>query len=173
MTIEPAKVNWWYESVVDWMLAHPDKTKKDCAEFFNVTPQWIYVLTQSDVFKALLAKRRESHNAMVSGTVIEKVEALAELSLDVLTEEFAKSHQSGTMTMTFARDTADMALTKMGYTGKDSGAKTAPVQVNFFQATPQVLEEARHMMTSLGSNGAAPEIPIMKDITPAKEDADA
>lgn len=169
MTVHPQKENWWYASVVDWMLANPDKTKRDCAAAFNVTPQWIYVLSQSDVFKTLLAARRREHNQMVSGTIVEKLEGFTEMVLDTMTEKWVAADIANAITMGFAKDTLDMTLSKLGYSGK--GNSPAPqVQVNVLQATPEVLEAARQRMSTLGqSEGAPPELPMIKDITPQSE----
>jgi hypothetical protein len=155
VTQHPLKAHWWYESIVDWMLMNPHKTKADCAKFFNVSKQWIYVLSQSDVFKALYESRRKAHAGMVSGAVIEKTEALTEMALDHLTARVAE--QGDMMTPGFLKDLTEMGLEKLGYNGKSNVVSPtqihAPVNVNI--VTADALEEARRKMIERGERLAA------------------
>lgn len=173
MTIEPQKVHWWYDAVVDWMIQHPDKTKKDAAEFFNVTTVWMYTLTNSDVFRALYDARRRMHSGLVSSSVIEKTEALADMALDTFLDKFQENEKAGTLTLAFARDTVDMALTKLGYSGRppNSPVNGGPV-INVNVVDRQSLAEARALMFPPSSE-ARPLVAqtigdTMIDVTPRK-----
>lgn len=148
MTLHPQKVNWWYESIVDWMLMNPNKTKADCAKFFNVSNQWLYVLTQSDVFKVLYEERRKKHSAMVSATVIEKTSALTEMVLDKLIERVDKAGDS--MTPQFLKDVTEMGLDKLGYGGRAAPAPPQQVAVQVNVVSSAELAEARARMEARG-----------------------
>lgn len=146
MTVQPAKQNWWYDSFIDWMLKNPDKTIKQAAAEFDVTPQWLYVLKNSDVFKRALEERRAKHSDMISTSVIEKVGALADMAVDHLIDKFAEAEVEGKpLPIKFVKDTAEFALEKLGYTGKTPSAPMVPaqvaVQVNV--VSPELLAEAR------------------------------
>lgn len=156
----PVKVNWWYESIVDWMLMNPDKTKGDCAKFFNVSKIWMYSITHSDVFKALYEERRKKHSAMVSSTVIEKTAALTEMAVEKLAERVAETGDQ--MTPGFLKDVAEMGLEKLGYTGKQSAApvlQPAAPQVNITVVNAQALADARARMEQKGRDLARGAIP--------------
>lgn len=164
MTVYPQKVNWWYESIVDWMLLNPDKSKADAARFFNVSSVWMYTLTQSDVFKALYEQRRAAHNGVVSASIVEKVSALADVALEHLTERVAKNGES--MTPGLLKDIAEMSLEKLGYDGKYGKSPlvasnpSVNVQVNL-QANAVDLAEARQKMTQRGQEIAARPVDVL------------
>ncbi len=151
MTIPPQKVNWWYESIVDWMLMNPHKTKTDAARFFNVTPVWMYCLTNSDVFKVLYEERRKLHNGMVSSSVIEKTAALTEAALDHLTTKVVE--HGAVMTPELLKDITEMGLEKLGYDGKYSRPPPhngQQVQVNVNIVSADDLAEARGRLIEHG-----------------------
>ena len=171
-TVEPQKVHWWYESIVDWMLANPQKTKKECAEFFNVSNVWLYTLMQSETFKAVYAKRRAEHNGLVSSSIIEKLGALTDVAAEkLLTRVIEKGDD---MTPGLLKDITEMGLEKLGYDGRYS--KLAPplpgqpanVQVNVAISTnASDLEEARSRMLARGEKLAeAPQPPAPLDGSP-------
>lgn len=158
MTIQPQKINWWYESIVDWMLQNPNKTKTDAAHFFNVSKVWMYQVTNSDVFRALYEERRKVHNGLISGAVIEKTEALTEMALDHLSTRVAEHGEI--LSPEFLKGVAEMGLEKLGYDGKYS-PKTPPpvnggtVSVNILVADRDSLAEARQRAIDKGHEIAA------------------
>lgn len=158
MTIQPQKQNWWYDSFIDWMLKNPDKTIKQAAAEFDVTPQWLYVLKNSDVFKRALEERRAKHSDMISTSVIEKVGALADMAVDHLIDKFAEAEVEGKpLPIKFVKDTAEFALEALGYTGKQA-AQAAPaqvaVQVNV--VSPELLAEARARLRQVQGDEVQP-----------------
>lgn len=151
MTILPQKVNWWYESIVDWMLQNPHKTKADAAQFFGVTKTWMYCLTNSDVFKALYEERRKAHNGMVSSSVIEKTAALTEMALDHLSDRVAQN--GSVMSPELLKDITELGLETLGYDGKYSRPAAGPAQtvnVNVMVANADDLAEARQRLVERG-----------------------
>lgn len=137
---------------------NPHKTKGDCAKFFNVSNQWLYVLTQSDVFKVLYEERRKKHSAMVSTSVIEKTSALTEMALDKLMDRVVETGDS--MTPNFLKDVAAMGLDKLGYGGKAAAPPIAPpVQVQVNVVSSDQLAEARARMINKGRELASLDPP--------------
>lgn len=150
------KVSWWHQSIVDWELANPHRSMGDCAEFFDVTPAWLSTVRNSDAFRAYAARRRNEHNDNVSQGVIGKVEKLAELSMEVLSERIVAERR--TIGLEGLKDTAEMALKALGFgqaKGNAAGA-TTNVQVNVVDA--QALAIARERMRSIGAPSSEGEL---------------
>src|SRR5690349_4593533 len=164
--MEPQKVHWWYESIVDWMLQNPHKTKKECADFFNVSQVWLYTLLQSETFKALYSQRRAAHNGLVSATIIEKMNALTDVAAEKLLTRVIETGDS--MTPALLKDITEMGLEKLGYDGRfnkhsPNPGQPANVQVNLSISTnAQDLEEARSRMIARGEKlaEARPPAPL-------------
>lgn len=148
-----AKVGWWHEAIIDWMLENPDGKLGQCAMHFGRTQAWISVIINSDAFKELLEQRKLLHAHMISLTLTEKLEGIAHQSLDALEESLEAHKDGGTMSVGCARDTAEMALKALGYTARSPGALHLNVphgsQVNIGVATPEVLAEARRKMKEM------------------------
>ncbi|NIS77767.1 MAG: hypothetical protein GTO00_09175 [Deltaproteobacteria bacterium] len=148
-----AKVGWWHEAIVDWMLENPDGKLGECAAHFGRTQGWISVIINSDAFKELLEQRKLLHAHMISLTLTEKLEGIAHQSLDALEESLEAHKDGGTMSVGCARDTAEMALKALGYTARSKGALNVNVSpggnVNISTASPEVLAEARRKMKEM------------------------
>lgn len=138
------KVSFWHESIVDWELQNPDKSMGECAEYFGVTEPWLSVIRNSDIFREYSALRRGEHNENVSMSVIDRVEAVAGVSLEVLEERIrAERHSIG---LGIVNDTATMALKALGF-GKKQDSRTNNTQVNIvLSADPELLARARDKM---------------------------
>lgn len=174
MTIQPAKMNWWYDSVIDWMILNPHCNLKQCARHFDVSPVWIYTLSKSDVFKAALTKRRVEHAGQISVDVIGKAGALADMAMDHLLEKFAEADEdtSKALPLKFVRDTAEFALQALGYGAKHhSTAPTQQVSVQVNVVSPELLAEARARLREVQQNGYTPEpaLPYVENESPILE----
>lgn len=158
MTAQPQKVNWWYESVVDWMIQNPDQTLIQAAKFFNCTPVWMYTLTKSDVFKELYRRRRAEHAVLVSSDVIDKAQVLADLCLDHLIDKVSKAEEDAEkpLPLKFVRDTAEFALSALGYTGKQNQQPAPQVQVQVNVVSQELLAEARGRLRQVQAAEASP-----------------
>lgn len=149
MTVPPAKVRDWMESLVDYMIQKPNATYEEMGRYFNCTPIWIGVVIRSDAFQELLKTRREVHMAMVSSTVIEKVEALANQALDKMSDKMAEKD----VPLGQVKDIGDMALKALGFgvpRGTLTGAGAVNNQVNVI-IDREALAEARAKMAALRS----------------------
>lgn len=155
----PRTVAWWHEALADWLIQNPDKHAKDAALVFDTSPSYIYMLKNSDTFKAYFAGRRkevssgvEDKAASMFGTLSDKLAALAEASLDVLNarmEQVALAGDKAAMPNEQLLQTADMALKKLGYgvpvAGSGPGQMT---QVNV-NVSADLLAAAREKMAKL------------------------
>lgn len=139
------KVNWWHEAIFEWMISNPSSSLGEAATFFEVTQSWLSVIINSDVFKEKLAERRCEHFQHVSRTVAERVNGLAELSLDVLEERIESERK--TIGLGLVRETADMALKASGYIGpKSDGKSRGDTYIGNIQISSDVLKESRALM---------------------------
>lgn len=141
-----AKIGWWHEAIVDWMILYPEKSLTECAKTFRVTLPWLSKVINSDCFIQYKAARMGEHQANLSTTVIEKVEGLAHGALDIIEQRMTNDPDS--LTFSALKETAELSLKAMGYTARSPAAininaQGGAVQVNQHQASPEVLERAR------------------------------
>ena len=140
------KVSFWHESIVDWELQNPEKSMGDCALYFGVTEPWLSVIRNSDIFKEYAALRRGEHSENVSLSIVERAEAVAGVSLEVLEERIQK--ERNTIGLGIVNDTAAMALKALGFGQKQDGRGGGnSTQVNIvLGADPELLARARETM---------------------------
>lgn len=166
----PRTVAWWHEALADWLIQNPDKHAKDAAVVFDTSPSYIYMLKNSDTFKAYFAGRRKEVSAGVEdkaasmfGTLSDKLAALAEASLDVLNarmEQVALAGDKGVMPNEQLLQTADMALKKLGYGVPAPGGGHGPMtQVNV-NVSADLLAAAREKMAKLYRTQVAEPVTI-------------
>ena len=81
-------MRWWYENIIDWMIAHPDQPLYECAAALKKAPSTISLIVNSDVFKQHYAARRreyvEKHDTSIMRKTTEIAEAALDLQLEVL-----------------------------------------------------------------------------------------
>lgn len=150
------KLQWWHENLSLWMLANPDKTMKDAAKFFDVTPQCLYLIKNSDSFQVYY---RDRSNELAEKTldkisdIYTKTGAMTEAALDAINDRLQSN--SSVMDIDTLHKIADSGLRRLGY-----GAPTAPpgpsVAVNVGVVVDRgVLEGARARLTERFSGSPA------------------
>ena len=165
--IQLKKVNWWHKSLVDWELANPHAKLNDCAEAFRMSASYLSIVRNSDVYIEYANERRAEHNALVSESVIEKVEKVAGLSLDVLNERIEKERDEIGLGM--VKDTADLALKALGFGSRNNGGGGGGVQI-IMGASPEAIERARTRMKTINANQSSEtneDIVIEQEALPA------
>ena len=80
------KVSNWHEALSDYMIALPEARAHEAAAFFGVTEAWLSTVKNSDAFRQFHSARRKEHFDRISTNVGDKLQNLAEISLDELTE---------------------------------------------------------------------------------------
>ncbi len=159
--VQLKKVSWWHKSIVDWELEHPSLMLGDCARAFNVSQTWLSVIRNSDAFRAYEEGRRAEHNSNVSKSIIDRVEEVAEISLDVLHERIKKEKE--TIGLREVNNTAALALKALGF-GQPKNRNDASVNVNFnFGADQELLASARAKMKLINSRTIEQEPEILAD----------
>jgi len=164
-------VSWWHERLSDWLLTNPDKFIYEAAPVFAVSAQWLYIITSSDVFRSYHQARSREVTEKIQDSVsglAEKTAALAELSIDIITDRLHKSRS--VMPVSEVTDIADMAMKRLGMGGaKAPGAPAVNVTLNMVDAG--TLAEARAKMVEAHGRpalDAAAQAPLL-ELTPTGE----
>jgi len=134
------KVNWWHERLADWMIAHPDKQLKEAATYFDVHPQYIYIIHNSDCFKQYWADRSGKTSSEVLADVKDRMLAVTEMALDRIADRL--DSQGSVMPVDTLVGISALGMKSLGY-----GVKAGPtVVVNNNHVDPALLEQARQRM---------------------------
>ena len=167
--LQVKKVSWWHENLIEWLIMFPEKKLADAARFFNVSQAWLSVVKNSDAFRELYEQRREAHFDNVSVSTTQKLEALAEISIEELTTRIETKPEE--VSIGGLQDTTNMALKALGFGGhKPTGGDKEGVHAHFHFGSPedkQALQVARGKMIEAGRPEDNETIPL--DITPIKE----
>ena len=148
----PTRLRWWYPAIADWMLRNPGGSMEQCAKELERGTNTIHIIVNSDMFKEYYAQRRREWQQNHDFAILDKVNRVAERSLDLLLDKMEK--QSDKIPMQLTRDVAFSALDRLGY-APQSGPQVAVnvgEQKNVFVAvTPDALEEARQALRNAES----------------------
>lgn len=126
-------VRAWHEELLEFIIANPRASGAETALYFNVTESWLSIVKNSDAFRELWAKRRPEHFSRVSAGVSEKLTALAEVTLDALTDVVEKEKREGNATVASLRETAEMTLKAMGFGNKSHNTPVHVGDINVHQ----------------------------------------
>jgi hypothetical protein len=142
--VQIKKMNWWHEAIFEWILENPEKKLGDAAKFFKVQQSWLSVVINSDVFQERLRARRDEHFSNVSRNTVERMQGLTDLSLDILEERL--EDERVIIPLGIVKETAEMGLRAMGYTGPKAEKKPGGDTVVNVNITQQDLVESRALM---------------------------
>lgn len=137
-------LEWWHPAVADWMLMNPDKIMRDCARHFNVSENYISLLTGSDMFKSYFEKRRSELIGEVRKTTMDRLKGLADSTIDCLSERIARERD--TIALVEVRETMDSVLKACGYGQPKDARNAAPVVNNVIVLSADDLARARELM---------------------------
>lgn len=151
-SVQVKKVNWWYESLADWMLANPDRTLTEAARYFNCTLSWISIVKNSDTFKEYWQIRREQVNHQVACTVTDRATAVAEVALERLQERLETT--GDVLPVSTLLDISDKSMKWLGFGAKASSPTQVQVNVG---VDPAALARARELLKQ--SHGLTVEEP--------------
>lgn len=130
-----------HEHIIDMLLANPTMPRGDMAYYLGVTPAWLSTIIHSDIFQAEWARRREECFAVAVGGVRDKLNHLADASLDKLTDMVET-----TTNMSEVRQAAQLALNRIGYSDSSPGP-AGGVQNNYFlSVSSELLTEVRRQI---------------------------
>ena len=124
------KVRAWHEELLEFILANPRASGQEIALYFNVTEAWVSTVKNSDAFQELWAKRRGEHFSRVSSNIVEKVTALAEVTVDALTDEVEKKKRNNDLEIQTLTEVSNMALKALGFGAKRESSNGASININ-------------------------------------------
>lgn len=162
--LQVQKVGWWHERLADWMIANPNRTLKDAAKEFDVTPTAVYLIKNSDAFAIYWATRSGEFsealkNRAVDHTtaVMEKTAAVTDQALDALAARL--EGQAEVMPIGQLIDISNMGLKAMGYKASKNSAPAGGVNFNVNMVDPAALARAREKLKSqFGTEAAEPNV---------------
>lgn len=120
------KMRWWYESLADYMLAHPTASHVEMGAHFKRTTATIGMVINSDAFRAYFRQRRDQHAEILDTKVRAKMFNVADKSMDLILENLDKKRD--TIPLELLQRVNESALKTLGY-GVDRNPQTV-VQVN-------------------------------------------
>lgn len=148
----PRNLKEWMELLADWLLLNPGAPLKDAAKHFNVTPGYISMVKNSDVFKLYWEQRTVEFRKEVNLVAVEAMSGIqqrsttmTELALDHL---ISKVDTIGTiMEVEQLQSIAELGLKSLGYgANKNSAAPGVNVTINAGVVGRDELERARQRM---------------------------
>jgi hypothetical protein len=110
----PAKFNYWYETIIDLMIANPDMKQGERAARLGRTQAWMSLIENSHGFRERYALRRAEHSARISQNIEDKLHNVTSLALDKLTDALATKDIKPEL----ALQATDTLLQRLGYSGK-------------------------------------------------------
>lgn len=141
--VELQNISHVHEAIMNWMLANPDKSLKQCAAEFGYTQAWLSTMIHSNLFQARLREKQEHVFSGLATNINEKLVAGANMGMEKLVEHLEKSEDPK-----FIKETTTMMLDKLGFgaslrTGAPAPGNVSNVQNNFYMASPADLAQAR------------------------------
>lgn len=149
MALNPIRMQVLYEQIADWMVANPGVKLSVAAGVFNRSDAWLSKITNSPVFRAILAERQKH----ISKTIEDKLANVTLLGLNRL--EAALADTSVPIPMSEVRETTDMVLNRLGYgkPGAAAATTTNNIQNNTLVVCSSDLATARQTMAKLAAGG--------------------
>lgn len=148
--VQPKNWNWWYDRLIDWMIANPSGTMKEASQFFKTSESWLSVIKNSDMFiDRFKIRSKEASDGCLTG-IKEKSMAAAEQALDALNRRLET--QADVLPITTLLEVTDITMKRFGY-GADKKTAGPAVQNNFFMGnvSQEELETARGNMAKVAA----------------------
>lgn len=142
MTLAPPQTHrWWHEHIIDWLLAHPEGSYKQCAISLGRSYAYICMVVGSDLFQQKLKERRLALNGRLDDSIVQRTKQAANKSLELLLDRIAKDPDKVTTNQALA--IAEKTLAASGY-GDRKVQQPAPTPVNVtVTVSREVLADAR------------------------------
>jgi hypothetical protein len=151
----PTNAMFWYDSIIDDLLAHPGTSLKDCAARLGRSPNTIGLVAASDMFRARYEQRRKHFNEALHERLTSKLTQVAEKALDHTLEALDKKRES--IPLPLLHDIAKGSLDRLGYAPQQAGGLV--INNNNIlppgAASPAALERARSHMRELNARPAS------------------
>lgn len=133
-----------HTALMNAKIAQPTISNTELAELFNVTPQWVSVIVNSNAFKTRV---RELQDKMTVDLTLTIHDRLAAVATDALTRvhEHVLANEAGPQ---YCLDVADKTLHRLGYAPQRGTVIEANTQINntTFSVSQDDLARARALM---------------------------
>jgi len=137
------RYRWWYDGIIDWMIANPGKKLYDCAAHFNKAQSTISLIVNSDAFKMRLAERRREFEGLHDAAIIGKTTEVALKALDIMLDQMEKKRDK--IPLKDANEIANTALKRLGYGEKPTTVNIgAGAGSTVLQISRETLEASRN-----------------------------
>lgn len=166
-----------YDAIIDLMIAEPNLYYADIAAKLGRSVVWVRYITNSDVFKSMLAKRQAEKADVLNSALNHKLQGVALKSLELLQERLEKNPSA--ISTPQVMDISSKTLERLGYGVKPINGGTqvfaAPgSQVAVLQASPEGLANARELIRKVedirAQEAALPvavKTPVTIDVEPS------
>lgn len=150
-TWQPQKLQFWYDGIIDIMIAQPGVKLVDIAAQLHKSPITIGLVVRSDMFKLRYEERRKSLAEAIDSRISQKLAKVAEKGLD-LTLELMET-KGDKMGVGAIKELTLGALDRLGYSPQaQSGPSvvvnnTTSAQATTVPVSADVLAEARAAMS--------------------------
>lgn len=153
-----------HELMMDWILENPGGTLKQMGAYFDYSPSWLSTVMHTDAFKAYAAERMKDVHATVTADIPARMRALAEISIEKMTEVMLKAEDADTI-----KDGFDKVMARYGYApGQQKNNPLAPAsQTNVFFLSPQQFAHAQQRLIEAHSNAPRSALPAI-DVQPSE-----
>lgn len=138
-----------HEAIMQHLIEYPEQKLGEVAAHFEIGQSWLSILIHSHAFQDAFAEYRDKYYGGVADGLEEKLNGLAHLCVDRLSEKMETCDDAA-----YIASTTDKVLGRLGFGAKGTGNltvnATGPVQVT--QATPAAIhaaEEARKRLQKI------------------------
>lgn len=148
----PTSAMMWYDGIIDDILANPGTSIKETAARLNRAAGTLYIIVNSDLFKARYAQRRKEHSDALQQKLTAKLTGVASLALDSVKEKLEKQRDQVPLPQLVEIVTG--TIDRLGYAPQRGGGPSVVVNTNAQavaaapSASPDALAKARmHLRT--------------------------
>jgi hypothetical protein len=173
---QPKKMNWWYQSIIEWMIENPDLPLRQCSIDMGVTQSWLSCIINSDAFRLAYAEARGEHFEATSHHVIKKMEGVAMQAADLISERLEEHGDE--IPINQLNSTAELALKALGY-ASSHGNKPQSINLSVsnelgvrVSVDRDTLALSRERMRQLSSPASALPRPVRSDGPDSLESAE-
>lgn len=137
-TVRNGVLTYTHQAVIDEILANPLIERKELADKFGVSENWMKKVINSDAFQTVLDKRREQIvNPIISQTVQERLRGVTNSAIDLLQTRLDAGHVKNEEAIEIAK----MGLETQGLLG-NAKAVAGNNQFVIMMPPPQATTEA-------------------------------
>lgn len=165
---------WWYSSIIDWMIANPGRPLQEATRRhggpIHCAPNTLYMITNTDLFKSHLAKRKAEFRDRLDMKVIGDASSLHEMTQTLIMEELEKKRTS--VPIETLLEVQKSALEILGYGPKQGPSVVVQNQVDTRVAVAvdaNLLEECRQGIRRAEMNKTAPLIEATPLVSPPED----